>query len=91
MRDVIISVLGSDGSSCKRSGKMLDESIKRPARQLISNLFGIGMAPAQFDVDGIFIVNDSSDARHGRVNQLLLFNKRPLLLFVRQRTGIRKE
>ena len=49
------------------------------------------MTAAQFDIDRVFVVNDAADARHGRINQLLLVDERALLQLVRQRARIGQE
>ena len=53
------------------------------------NLFDeMRMAAAQIDVHRVLVIDDATDARHGRVDQLLLLHQRPLLQLVRQRARI---
>ena len=49
------------------------------------------MTSAQFDVDGVLIVDDASDARHRRVNQPFFLAQRPSILAVGKWTWVWEE
>ena len=49
------------------------------------------MTSSQFDVHGILIVDDASNARHGRVDQTFLLAQRATILSVGKRARVGEE